>query len=132
MFEWKDIYAVNIDSIDAQHRRLFQLAGELHIATAAGEGQAVLAGILDSLIQYTALHFAHEEYMMRVHQYPNFAVHKAEHEALTRRVLQFSEEFNQGHTAITFGLLTFLRSWLEKHILQSDHQYAPYVLPKAV
>jgi len=92
----------------------------------------VLAGILESLVQYTAVHFAHEEYLMRQQQYPNLAMHKAEHDALTRQVLQFKTDFEQGRTAITFSVLAFFRNWLEKHILQSDHQYAPYLLPKAV
>jgi hemerythrin len=132
MFEWKDTYAVHIDVIDSQHRRLFQLAGELHTAIAAGEGRLALDGILDNLVEYTAVHFAHEEYLMSLCQYPNLAAHKAEHDALTRQVLEFRDSFRQGRTTILFQLLVFLRNWLERHILQSDHQYAPYLLPKTV
>ena len=127
MFEWKDAYAVDIPGIDAQHRRLFQLAEEFRMAVVRGEAQTILAGMLDNLVEYTLVHFADEESLMRLHEYPGLAVHIAEHSALTQRVQQFSALFKQGQTAFTFRLLVFLQHWLETHIMGSDHSYAPYL-----
>ncbi len=61
MFEWKQEYSVGIQSIDAQHQQLFAIAHELYKAMTAGQGKSALSRILDRLVQYTAMHFAHED-----------------------------------------------------------------------
>ena len=127
MFEWKDDYSVHVLSVDAQHQNLFRMAGELHAAMAAGQARGVLAKTLDRLVQYTAMHFAHEERLMRTHNYPNLAAHQAEHEALTGQVLKFQADFQNGKATMTIQLLQFLKDWLEKHIKGSDMKYAPFV-----
>ena len=125
MFEWKSEYAVNIGSIDAQHRNLFAMGRELYAAMSAGQGKSVLARILDRLVQYTTVHFAHEERLMQLHNYPGFAKHKAEHDALVKQVVAFQIEFNAGRAALAVPLLQFLKGWLENHIKGTDFAYIP-------
>jgi hemerythrin len=132
MFEWKPEYAVGIGSIDAQHQKLFAIARELYEAMSAGRAKASLALILDRLVQYTATHFAHEECLMRVHDYPDFLKHKAQHDALTKQVLAFQQEFDAGMVSMTVQLLQFLKNWLENHIIVSDFEYAPCLKQKNV
>jgi len=132
MFEWNPRYSVQIGSIDAQHQTLFHLAEELNTAMAAGRGKSALSRILDRLVQYTVVHFAHEERLMRLHDYPDLAAHSAQHEALTKQVQQFQAEFNAGTTAITVELMYFLRDWLTGHIAGSDQKYVPFLKEKLV
>jgi hemerythrin len=132
MFEWKPAYSVGIASIDAQHQNLFAIAGELYRAMGAGQGKLALGRILDRLVQYTAMHFAHEERLMQQHGYPDFDKHKVEHDALTKRVLQFQTEFQIGKVVMTVQVLQFLRQWLEHHIQEADQRYAPYLKKQAV
>jgi hemerythrin len=132
MFEWKDEYSVHIHSIDAQHQNLFRMAGELHSAMLAGQAKSVMGKVLDRLVQYTAMHFAHEERLMRQRNYPGFELHKVEHDVLTRKVLQFQADFRSGTTIITVQLLQFLRDWLENHIKGSDTKYVPFLTVEPV
>jgi hemerythrin len=132
MFEWSNTYSVGIGSVDSQHQNLFAIARELHAAMTAGQGKSSLARILDRLVQYTAIHFAHEERLMRLHDYPEMAKHKAEHDALTKQVVKFQEDFNSGRAAITVQLLQFLKDWLQTHIKGSDLRYAPHLKERAV
>jgi hemerythrin len=132
MFEWNNNYSVAIPSVDVQHKNLFAIARELHAAMDAGQGKASLGRILDRLVQYTTVHFAHEERLLRMHNYPDFAAHKAEHDALVRQVLKFQEDFTAGRVAITVQLLHFLRDWLQGHIQGSDLRYAPHLKERAV
>ena len=132
MFEWNNNYSVAIGSVDAQHRTLFAIARELHTAMAAGQGKASLARILERLVQYTSVHFAHEERLLRLHAYPDFAAHKAEHDALVKKVLKFQEDFTSGRATITVQLLQFLRDWLQSHIQGSDLRYAAHLKQRAV
>jgi hemerythrin len=132
MFEWNASYSVGVGSVDAQHQNLFAMCRELHGAMVAGQGKAALARILDRLVQYTVVHFAHEERLMRLHDYPDVAAHRAEHEALTKQVLKFQEDFTAGRASITVQLLQFLRNWLQHHIQASDQRLAPYLKERSV
>ena len=132
MFEWKDAYSVNMTTIDFQHKRLFQMAAELHRAMIAGAAKASLSQLLQGLMQYTVVHFAYEERLMQEAGYPEFAAHKAQHDDLSRRVREFQKDFEEGRIATGITLLQFLKEWLQKHIMESDHKYAPYLKAKAV
>lgn len=132
MFEWNTKYSVNIGSIDGQHQNLFRIAAELYAAMSAGQGKTSLSRILDRLVQYTAVHFAHEERLMLLHAYPDLVAHQAEHQALTKQVLTFQSNFDAGRTCMTVEVFHFLNDWLQKHIAASDQKYAPYLREKAV
>jgi hemerythrin len=132
MFEWKNEYAVGIGSIDAQHQGLFAIGRELYAAMSAGQGKSVLARLLDRLVQYSTVHFAHEERLMQLHHYPDFARHKAEHDALVKQVRAFQTEFNGGRATMAVQVLHFLKDWLEKHIQETDFAYVPYLKAQKV
>jgi len=132
MFEWKPQYSVQIASIDGQHQNLFRIAGELLAAMSSGQGKIALSRILERLVQYTSVHFAHEERLMRLHDYPDLAAHKAQHDELKKQVLHFQADFEAGRANMTVQLLHFLKDWLSKHIAESDQKYAPYLRDKAV
>jgi hemerythrin len=131
MFEWSATYSVGVGSVDAQHQNLFAIARELHAAMVAGQGKAALSRILDRLVSYTAVHFAHEERLMRLNDYPDLPAHKAEHDALTKQVVKFQDDFNAGRATMTVQLLQFLKDWLQRHIQQSDQKYAPHIKGRA-
>jgi hemerythrin len=132
MFEWKPAYSVQIHSIDNEHRNLFAIGRELHAAISAGHGTKSISGILDRLLQYTAVHFAHEERLLELHAYPGLAAHRIEHQALTERVVEFRRAFDEGRAAMSVQVLQFLRDWFDHHIKGSDHHYAPYLRERAV
>jgi len=132
MFEWNQQYSVGISSIDGQHQNLFAIARELYAAMSAGQGKQALGRILDRLVQYTSVHFAHEERLMQQHKYPDFAIHKLEHDKLTKQVLAFQADYTAGRVAMTIQILEFLKEWLDHHIKGSDAAYGPYLKAKAV
>ena len=132
MFEWHNDFSVQIGSVDAQHKMLFAIANELYTAMMAGQSKMAMARILDRLVQYTKVHFAHEERLMLLHTYPDLAAHKAEHDALTAKVVKFQNDFLKGQVNMSVQLLQFLRDWLEHHIKGSDRKYSPFLRSKAV
>ncbi|HWC99195.1 MAG TPA: bacteriohemerythrin [Candidatus Sulfopaludibacter sp.] len=132
MFEWNSNYITGIGSIDAQHQTLFQIANKLYEAMSTGQGRAALGPLLQRLVQYTASHFAHEERLMRANNYPDFAAHKAQHDALTRQVQEFNAKYQAGQAAMTVQVLHFLKNWLVDHIKGTDMKYAPFLTSKAV
>jgi hemerythrin-like metal-binding protein len=127
MFEWDNTNNVGLSSIDGQHQNLFAIARELHSAMLAGQAKSVMVKILDRLVQYTDVHFTHEERLMREHGYPGFSQHKAEHDALRQSVLQFQRDFAAGKVSVSVNVLHFVRDWLDHHIKSSDAAYAPFL-----
>jgi hemerythrin len=131
LFKWEDKFLVGHSDIDAQHKRLFQLADELHTAMAAGKAQAKVSETLNSLIAYTKLHFANEERLMMTNKYPDYQAHKEQHDKLTAQVVEFQREFAAGRTILTIDLMQFLKNWLAHHIGKTDQKVAEFLKKKA-
>src|SRR5262249_11777863 len=131
MFQWKQEYSVDHSEIDSQHQSLFQLADALHSAMTTGKGKDVLNKTLLDLIAYTKRHFASEERLMQQYHYPEYGQHKAQHDELAARVIEFQKNFVAGKIAITIELLHFLKDWLAHHIAQSDHKIGVFLKNKA-
>jgi hemerythrin len=123
IMEWSNDLSVGIIELDSQHKRLINLINDLHEAMSNGSGRAVLSPVLNGLVQYTATHFQAEEKYMKQFQYPAYAAHKAEHDSLTKKVLDFKHRFDSGQAMLTVELMTFLKSWLRSHILENDKKY---------
>ena len=131
MFEWKQDYSLGHGQIDGEHQRLFELASHLHSAMTQGKGKETLSKTLADLVNYTKTHFAHEERLMQTHHYPEFAEHKAAHDALTAKVLDFQHNFEAGRIGMTVDLLQFLKDWLRTHIGETDRKVATFLKARA-
>ena len=131
-FEWKEEYSVNIKEIDQQHRKLVALLNDLYEALKRGEGKEALGTILSGLLAYTKTHFAAEERLMKTHDYPDYPLHKEKHERMTTRVLEYVSKFEAGKIRSPIEISTFIKDWLQKHILQTDMNYSAYLNSKGV
>jgi hemerythrin-like metal-binding protein len=132
MFEWKPEYSVEFATIDTQHKRLFQLANNLHIAMSTGKGRDKLSSLLSELIDYTKSHFSDEEALMRTNGYADYAGHKRLHDELTQQVVKFQKEFAAGSSALSVDLMQFLSDWLRHHIMQTDVKVGAFLRKKPV
>ena len=132
LIEWTNELSVGLDEIDEQHKILVNLLNELHKAITEKKGSAACGHILDELIQYTIVHFAVEESLMRIFDYPYYEEHKGHHKELTDQVLELQRKFRSGQAVITFELMGFLRKWLTVHIMKEDKLYGPFFLERGV
>jgi hemerythrin len=127
MFAWKSEYDTGIPEIDAQHKQVFAIAGELHPAMVAGADKTALGAILTRLLSYSRMHFDTEEDLMQASHYPEYAQHKAEHDALTGQVRAFQQSFDAGRAEMTLELVQFLNDWLGHHITDPDRKMSSHV-----
>jgi len=132
LFPWSDSYSVEIGIIDVQHKNLVKIVNDLHHAMVGGHGKEQLGKILSSLVSYTQAHFKTEENFMESHRYPEYANHKAEHDRLTRTVLDFQGKFQKNEVGLTLEVMDFLKDWLGKHIMGTDKKYTPFMHSKGV
>lgn len=122
---WQDDLDTGIEVIDQQHRRIVEMLNHLYNAQKSME-RAVVAEVIDELIDYTLSHFAFEEELMEEAGYAFCAAHKRVHEVFVKRVSEYRMRFVAGED-ITDELRTMLSRWLFNHIRGDDKSYAEQV-----
>ncbi len=121
--EWKDTYSVGLSDIDQQHKKLVAIINQLHDAMKMGGKLTDLAVVIEQLASYTRFHFDHEEQLMARAGYGELAQHKHVHAAMIGQVEAYRAGVADGQTSVSLKLMDFLKSWLFKHILETDMRY---------
>ena len=132
LLNWNDSYSVNIKEIDGQHKKLIEMINTLHDAMKVGKGSQVLGEVLKALIDYTGSHFATEEKYMKLYAYPEYLQHKKEHNLLVMQVLDVQKNLQSGKALLTQEIMSFLKTWLVKHIQGEDKKYGPFLNGKGI
>lgn len=126
-FEWSNEFVLNIPEVDRQHHGLVDLINELHEAMLARRSSEIMASVLNRLENYTDEHFAHEEELMRSHEYPCLAEHMEKHQVFQEKV-GFLVECHQGKKVLpSLKVMEFLCDWLKKHIQVDDRFFAEFL-----
>jgi hemerythrin len=123
MVEWKDEYSVDIQELDEQHKCLISIMNELYTALANKSERDLIADVLNKLIEYTKVHFAVEETLMRIFHYEDYEAHKAIHDDIVAKVVDYHGKFQGGDDKVGMELLLFLKEWLFDHINKVDKAY---------
>ncbi len=132
LITWTEDLSVNIAEMDKEHKQLVAMINELHEAMASGKGKDVLGGVLARLVDYTKFHFAAEEKLMSSNKYPGYLSQKAEHDNLTKKVLEIKTRLDAGNMVVTVEVMTFLKDWLTKHIMGVDKKYSSFFAGKGI
>jgi hemerythrin len=127
LMKWNTDYSVRVQEFDNHHQQLFTMVNDLNDAMQARKGKEVLGQVLLGLAAYTERHFAAEEAAMKRTKYPDYVAHADEHRKLVAKVRDFMREYESGNALVSIDLLIFLRDWLQKHILITDHKYATHL-----
>jgi len=130
--DWSENLSVKVNSIDVQHKKLVELINKLHDASKEGKAKEAAGPVLKELINYTATHFDYEEKLFSEHGYPESATHSKEHKDLVVKVLDVQKDFDAGKLTIGMSLMSFLKDWLNNHILKTDKKYADFFVSKGV
>jgi len=129
---WSDELSVGLQEIDEQHKILINLINRLfNEAILYKADKTVISAILEELVQYTIVHFAVEESLFRIFDYPDAETHQVHHDKLKQEVSSFQKKF-AGGAVIDIELMNFLRKWLTHHIMMDDKKYTPFFLEKGL
>lgn len=115
--DWADVLALGHPQIDAQHRRLINLAGTLRAAADAGE--ALPQSVVEELISYARRHFSDEEALMLSFPYSEMEAHKRMHAAFVAEVRKAAAASS---AASSSRLCAFVEDWLISHIAVVDRR----------
>lgn len=127
--QWSNSISVRVDSIDAQHKKLFEITNRLIDVFEAGSGDFL--EVIGELVEYTTLHFHEEQIVMMNAKFPGLAGHTAEHDRFIAKVEEFLQAYGEGNEDAGRTMIVFLKDWLFAHTSGLDMDFAHYLARKS-
>ncbi len=118
-FVWQDYYELGVPEVDAEHRRIFEIAGRLHSGM-TDRRRADVAAVLAELHTAVEAHFATEERLMEEAQFPGTVQHTAEHAQFLDGLARDRAEIEAGRSELTPGALKAFNEWVTAHLCGAD------------
>ncbi len=122
---WTDINDTGIAIIDQQHRGIVSIINSLFFFIRHKQGKEVLAPTIAMIEQYTKIHFATEEKLLKTAKYPDYEAHKRLHDALISRSITIGNESRRSEDPTRY--LMFLKNWWLDHINKHDQIYVDHL-----
>jgi hemerythrin len=126
---WDESLHINIEEIDIQHENLFRIINDLHesLQNSAG-GDENTRSVLNSLLEDIILHYDSEERWMKKYNYPDYELHKYQHQQYISKIKDFVRLYKTEHTSLPAkDILISLAGWHSKHIIEYDKKFGRYV-----
>lgn len=117
--QWTDALTMGIQTLDQQHKGLFELYEGLCAAQSEAGPTCTSQELLEALRAYAEDHFHIEEGYMQAFGYPDFDAHTAEHEAFLLDMGRFEAACDSGDASVQ-DMLDYLGNWLVEHIQGVD------------
>jgi hemerythrin len=131
--EWSDRFSIGVAVFDDEHKKLIAIINSLHEALSSGIADADLRRISDNLVEYTLMHFRHEEMYFDDWAYPDAEAHMALHARLREQVFNARRQIQEKNPReLGLDLMEFLRQWLSEHILVEDRKYGRFLFEKGL
>lgn len=124
MIQWKDEYSIGMESIDEQHKQLFEIANRAYALLKnelITDKYDAIVEIINELKDYTAYHFKTEEDYMQSIGYKRFLSQKVAHDDFIQKMEDIDfNKIDDGQNDYLIDLLNFITDWLVQHILKQD------------
>lgn len=128
LIEWDNKkFSVQIDEMDAQHKKWIYLINVLHDSLMDKNYDVTPKSAIDEMLAYTRYHFEQEEALMQNINYPAFIEHKQLHANFIIELQSLNVEINSGHIILRSQIMSILKNWLEDHITTVDRRYGEYI-----
>lgn len=127
--EWRESLAIGVEAIDNQHKELLLRFDRLLNACQAGQRVVELKRLQVFLEEYVHTHFNDEEALQRLHNFPGYEVHRAEHlyfiEQINKLKSETEEKGVSTHNVIETN--NMLLKWLLHHISEVDTKLGAFL-----
>ncbi len=127
LFKWTKTHEIFLPELDAEHRNICRGGSEFYKAVLAGAPPERLSTLLQSLLESAESHFQHEERMMGEAEFPSFAWHKHQHDAVRHRAQELVNRIEAGDSGARIEFLGFLSGWIRDHTSVADRMMGAYL-----
>ncbi len=130
---WDEELSVGIAEIDQHHRVIAECIALVEDAVGKRSEKARWSAVhasIGRLADYVRIHFAVEESLMRMHDYPEIDQHVDEHLRFARDLMSLQRKALDSD--VSEDMVVFLSSWQREHIAVSDKRYAAFLPVAAV
>lgn len=119
-----DEYLTGIESIDEQHRKLFDIANRAYEVLQnefLSDKYDSIQNLLHELREYTKYHFNFEENYMESINYKRMFTQKIQHANFIDKIEKMElNDLDENQDKAILDILDFLVEWLKTHILETD------------
>lgn len=119
LIEWTPELSLGVEHWDEEHRDLIDIINRLYEQVQSGRYQTSVIDALEALHASAADHFAHEEGMMRTHNYVAYEEHCADHRRLLAEVTEMIHQCQDG-VDDDQALAKWLYEWFCNHFKTHD------------
>jgi hemerythrin len=127
IFQWKNEYAIGVDFIDWEHKRMFEAAEKVFSAIQIGKNRKKVCEALEKLAEKSRLHFESEEDHFRRRKFPDLERHAGLHTQLMLEIEKKCELMKNENYNIDIEFLSFLKRWILEHIMSEDMRFKEYM-----
>ncbi len=123
--KWNNSLAIGIETIDAQHKKIFEHLLAIENSVTKRDPWHILRFLLVQLADYMKFHLAVEEALLDVVHYPDRARHRGSHADIMSQIAELEAGLERSGSAD--ALVLFFESWFARHVLNEDRDYATFV-----
>ncbi len=126
---WSDDLATGIPLIDTQHKNIITRINEFLDAVSQGRGKKEIEKAIKILDEFANTHFETENKYMLQYKYPDYKLHKAQHEKYINVIDSLKIEYDIKVLSPDFvkKIKTVLLSYLRDHIEKFDKSLADFL-----
>ena len=127
--QWRESLSIGVEAIDNQHKELLLRFDRLLNACQEGHGVEELKKLQTFLGEYVRTHFSDEEELQRLHRYPNYEAHHAQHVYFIEQVNKLEAETKKEGVSTHHVVETnnMLLKWLLNHISKVDKELGAFI-----
>jgi hemerythrin len=130
LLSWSTQYLIGNNTIDDEHKELFRLINTFHDHWQEKRDRREIVQVLNQLINYTQMHFQHEENIMQQEEYPKLAEHQQIHDSMVETIFKLQQSFEDKNLHFEIDTMKFVKNWMVEHILENDTLFRDFLSRK--
>jgi hemerythrin len=128
-FLWKDSFNIGNAEIDRQHRSFLEMLNEYYDSGSGSTKDHISNQLIVRIKEYAAMHFHFEEQLMRESGYKGIELQLKQHSYFESLVADLEANHREGRTDDLKRVLSLLKDWFLRHILEEDKKYVSHLKP---
>ena len=125
-FFWRPEYNIKIKEIDADHKKIFDLAENIYVSIRKKNSKDILEREIEYLINFSEEQFRNEEELLKKYEYPEYKDHCKKHGILMKKLRNIQSDVDV-YEYSDEDLVKLLRDWILNHIFEEDRRYAKFL-----